>query len=152
MGNNIEMYTPNLNRMFRNVKYLKIDSVIMPISYNDTKLTNERFILLQLNNINSSSQLGTNTALNKPSIILYPRKEYGNYCLFKPVNKNTNVIYTDNNNLINLSNIEFNFLDGSYNKLELTNKENVLSVEKQIIINIRIGVYENTINTEVNYR
>ena len=51
MGNNIEMYTPNLNRMFRNVKYLKIDSVIMPISYNDTKLTNERFILLQLNNI-----------------------------------------------------------------------------------------------------
>lgn len=152
MGNNIEMYTPNLNRMFRNVKYLKIDSVIMPISYNDNKLTNERFILLQLNNINSSSQLGTNTALNKPSIILYPRKEYGNYCLFKPVNKNTSIIYTDNNNLINLSNIDFNFLDGSYNKLELTDKENVLSVEKQIIINIRIGVYENTINTEVNYR
>ena len=33
-----------------------------------------------------------------------------------------NNLFVSLNNLINLSNIEFNFLDGSYNKLELTNK------------------------------
>ena len=70
------------------------------------------------------------------------------------------------------SNIEFNLLDGKYDNInwmqykfnELKGKdisdaekqkqlnEYILDVTKQIVINLRVGVIENKINTEINYR
>lgn len=103
---------------------------------------------------------------------MYPKIRYGDFALYKPVNKDSSVIWTDNNNLLNLSNIEFNLLNGKYDNInwvqhkfnELkdkdisdTEKQNqlnkyMLDVTKQILINLRVGVIENKINTEINYR
>lgn len=156
-------YSPNINRNFRNVKYIKIDSIVMPKYYDTTTssntttdydITKERFILLRFNNINNTSQLGTNDISNSPSILFYPKHEYGNFVLFKPVNNNSNIIYVNDNNLINLNNIEFEFFKGDYKKLEFKNKtqQTSLNVDKQVVINLRVGIIENSVNTEINYR
>lgn len=177
-GNNSSNDKPLINRSFRNVKYIKIDSMILP-TYSDIKgldkdidFVHDRFVVLKLNNIINTSQLGTNDFTNSTNILMYPKVMYGDYALFKPVNKDSSVIWTDNNNLLNLSNIEFNLLDGKYDNInwmqykfnELKDKEisdiekqnqlneYILDVTKQIVINLRVGVIENKINTEINYR
>lgn len=178
MGSNSAV-EPVINRNFRNVKYVKIDSIILPTKSDltdddDNEITtiNERFIMLKLNGINQTSQLGTNTNTNSASIIMYPKKIYANdkFVIFKPVNKVSNIINIDDNNLINLNNIEFNLLDGKYEqidwvKMKLKETETMeeeerkkevekymTDISKQIIINLRVGVVENKLNTEVNYR
>lgn len=167
--------SPSINKSFRNVKYIKIDSIILPKYYDIKKenddyidditkdTTKERFILLRFDNINQTQQLGTNDFSNRPSILLYPYKKYNDYfSLFKPVNYNTNILFVNDSNLINLNNIDFSFYDGHYNKLEFKNKDlneknisklnSPLNINKQIIINLRIGVIENNMNTEINFR
>ena len=171
--------SPSINKSFRNVKYIKIDSLILP-KYYDTKkeseeeeseyiddenkdTTNERFIMLRFENINQTQLLGTNELSNRPSILFFPYKKYNEkFSLFKPVNLNTNILFVNDSNLINLSNIDFSLFNGKYEKLEFTNKnieekdnDNInspLNINKQIIINLRIGVIENNMNTEINYR
>ena len=177
-GNNSSNDKPLINRTFRNVKYIKIDSMILP-TYSDIKgldkdidFVHDRFVVLKLNNIINTSQLGTNDFTNSTNILMYPKIRYGDFALYKPVNKDSSVIWTDNNNLLNLSNIEFNLLDGKYDNInwmqykinELKDKEisdiekqnqlneYILDVTKQIVINLRVGVIENKINTEINYR
>lgn len=165
---------PFLNRNFRNVKYIKIDSIILPKYYDVIKedeefiddvnkdTTNERFIILRFNNLGQTFQLGTNDVTNQPSILLYPYKQFNSsFSLFKPVNMNTSIIYVNDNNLINLNNIEFSFYDGQYKQItfsnkiydvEKTDKRHPLNISKQVIINLRVGIYENSLNTEINYR
>lgn len=171
--------SPSINKSFRNVKYIKIDSLILP-KYYDTKkeneeeeeseyiddetkdTTKERFIMLRFENINQTQLLGTNEISNRPSILLYPYKKYNeNFSLFKPVNLNTNILFVNDSNLINLNNIDFSLYNGKYEKIEFTNKNidetdnsninSPMNINKQIIINLRIGVIENNMNTEINY-
>lgn len=172
--------SPSINKSFRNVKYIKIDSLILPKYYDikkedetdedseyiddETKdTTKERFILLRFDNINQTNQLGTNEISNRPSILLYPYKKYNEtFSLFKPVNINTNILCVNDSNLINLNNIDFSLYDGKYEKLEFKNKNleekdenkinSPMNINKQIIINLRIGIIENNMNTEINYR
>lgn len=208
-GNKKEIITsfdsPNINRNFRNVKYIKVDSVIMPKFYDlkeveienedneeqkltefvedeDKDTTKERFILLRFSNISNTTTIGTNDVSNNHSILLYPYKQYNSsFSLFKPVNMNTNIVCVSDSNLININNVEFSFYDGQYNKIEFSNKKisvdenneeddeqiseeeqilneknndmrNPLNISKQVVINMRIGVIENNMNTEVNYR
>ena len=119
--------------------------------------------MLRFENINQTQLLGTNELSNRPSILFFPYKKYNEkFSLFKPVNLNTNILFVNDSNLINLSNIDFSLFNGKYEKLEFTNKnieekdnDNInspLNINKQIIINLRIGVIENNMNTEINYR
>ena len=156
-------------RSFRNVKYIKIDSVILPKYYDvideqteDTSkdTTKQRFILLKFNNIDILN-FGSNTN-NFNSILLYPYRQYNNFSLFRPVNMNTSILCNPTSSLTNLNNIEFTFYDGEYNQIKFSHKDIneldktkltcPLNVNKQVVINLRVGIMENNMNTEVNYR
>ena len=129
---------------------------------NNEKLNNSRFILLKMNNLTSNISLGTNQNINNSNILFYPRKVYNdNFMLLKPFTKDHNVFYVNDSNLINIDNIEFELLDGQYNKIELINKDSneldnnkiqsPLNINYQIIFNIRLGIYENYLDTDKNY-
>jgi len=129
---------------------------------NNEKLNNSRFILLKMNNLTNNISLGTNQNINNSNILFYPRKVYNdNFMLLKPFIKDHNIFYVNDSNLINIDNIEFELLDGQYNKIELINKDinetdnnkiqSPLNINYQIIFNIRLGIYENYLDTDKNY-
>lgn len=132
--------------------------------YDDTQynIMDKRFMILRMNNINTNVSYGTNEILNQTKIIFYPKKKYNkNYVICKPVNKNSNIIYVNNSNLMNLDNIEFELYDGEYNLIEFSHcdineKDKLLpqcplNANTQLLINMRVGVYENYLDTDINY-
>lgn len=126
-------------------------------------LINSRFILLKMNNLTNNISLGTNQEVNNTNILFYPRKKYNkNFMLLKPIIKDHNIFYVNNSNLINIDNIEFELLDGNYNKIQFINKDineldnnkiqSPLNINFQVIFNLRIGIYQNYLDTNINYK
>lgn len=84
---------PVIDRKFKNVKYIKIDYLILPriiklcnsngkyeFETNETNscLTSFGYLILKINEMSSSRILGTNNLLSDNSFVLYPDKTLGN--------------------------------------------------------------------------
>ena len=168
---NNDEYDETYDRNSKNFDKEQFDSLKTGTEFNideryelndDELLINSRFILLKMNNLTTNISLGTNQQVNNSNILFYPKKIYNNnFMLLKPIIKDHNIFYVNDSNLINIDNIEFELLDGNYNKIELINKDineldknkiqSPLNINYQLIFNLRIGIFENFLDTDKNY-
>lgn len=122
---------PIINKRFKNVKYLRLDYLILPrtnvikkndnsllssefiddcISYEDKdKLTYKyKYLILRINEIKSDKILGTNRNLENDTFILYPDKLMGrNHIMWLPTSGSRNY---KNSNLENITRLTFEIL------------------------------------------
>ena len=189
--------TPFINKIFKNVKYIKVNNLIMPKFYNiidkgnpnspeyDSKYnpnssdydstlidryeyntnyynnTLDRFIVLQLQNIPSVVTYHTHQETNSTGLIFYPKKIWDTFYLAEPIPKYNKIYWTNDSNLLNINDIKFNILDGSYNQLIFSNKDlsqmnnthiqSPLNKNMQIHITLTIGVVENELSTDITF-
>ena len=115
-----------------------------------------------MNNLTNNISLGTNQNINNTNILFYPRRIYNdNFMLLRPILNDHNIFYVNDSNLINIDNIEFELLNGNYKNIELINKDineldnnkiqSPLNVNFQVLFNLRIGIFENYLDTDINY-
>ncbi|ARF09255.1 hypothetical protein Catovirus_2_204 [Catovirus CTV1] len=121
---------PVIDRKFKNVKYVKIDFIMLPktvmlfeqnnkydFEHSDrcTHLTSYGYLILKINELSSGRILGTNTLLTDNSFVLYPDKSMGpDYVMW--VTSNGSRIY-NNSNLGNLDKLTFSILTPSGKQL-----------------------------------
>lgn len=179
---------PVINRAFKNVKYVKIDSIIIPkfyviekeivspppappspaIIYNidgSKTINDDRFVYLEIPELQSTTSLGTNTSAENGFVIMQDR-EYST--MFQGSAYFATRIYKDNV-LQNIDKLTFRIKDSYGNQHELkivdsvtgallpdkldtdiNNKNNLNNVYNKIFqtyIHLTIGVVENAINT-----
>ena len=197
---------PSISKKFKNVKYITLDSVIIPRTIaidtthinepnlyptesaysNDaiiptnkmTTLSNHRYLILKINELNSDNIIGTSILLDKDTFLLAPDITLGFDCvLWKPLH-NYRIIYP-NSLLHNINSLTFYLLDENGNDIHLVNQtgnkiigtpivgsddynkfvknnESIASVEytngvTQVLYNLTFGVIETELNTNINY-
>ena len=167
---------PYIAKSFRNIKYIKIDSVVLPkywgIKYDtgssswvlDTtkNLMDDRFVTLKLKNVTSTYNLSTNTTVETTGIKLIPdqRPTNGNFYYAVPANTSSDFKTYNMSLLGNLDRLNVEFYDSSGNLLKydnldplqsITDVRNPANINLQNNITIIVGVVENELATEVNY-
>lgn len=165
---------PCVNRSFKNVKYIRIDNIILP-RYNiingvspdyelgTQTLDNDIFLLLNINELPTNSLLGTN-GLNERGHTIYPDTIRDNY--FTCITRHIGIVY-DDNMLGNITRLTLEFLDSNGEQLNLKMTEptetlisdpstknllnNSFNNLYQNHITIVMGVVENDLNTNTKY-
>lgn len=167
---------PYITKSFKNIKYIRIDSVILP-KYSDivydtgtskwildttADLTKDRYVVMKLKNIDSRFNLSTNTVVESTGIKLIPDTipDSSNFYYAVPANAN-NVIKTYNTSLLgNLDRLYVEFYDSMGNQLKYSNLDtsqlisdvrNPSNVNLQNNITLIFGVVENELATEVKF-
>jgi hypothetical protein len=170
---------PIINRKFKNIKYIRIDYLILPrtniIVENQqnycltpldiNKLTYKyKYLLLRINEIKSDTILGTNKNLENDVFILYPDKIMGeNHIMWLPT---IGTRTYKNSNLENLNKLTFEILtpkgekifvlDSNGNHINPNNIENE-KIKNCVLDNIQVnialvlGVVENELNTNTKF-
>ncbi len=164
---------PVIDRKFRNVKFLRIDYIILPktnivakennhicLSKVDSdKLTFKyKYLLLRINEIKSDKILGTNKNLENDVFILYPDKIMGdNHIMWLP----TIGTRTYKNSILeNINKLTFEILTPKGETLFITdingksiNTEEIKCVNDIAQVNIALimGVVENELNTNTKF-
>lgn len=170
----IPAIAPYLHRTFKNVKYVRVDSVILPKYYaikdnggsweldTDKDLSKERYVVLKMKNLDSIRNLSTNNIVESNGIKLIPDTIplSSNFYYAIPAN-NSNIIQLYNDSLLgNLSRLDVAFYDSYGAQLAYTNLtssvattdvRNPLNKNLQNDITISLGVVENEMNTEVKF-
>jgi hypothetical protein len=167
---------PYINKLFRNVKYIRVDCVVLPKYYgivydtgttswilDTTKdLSKERFVTMKIKNIESKFNLSTNAVVEQTGVKLVPIKipTSGNFYYATSTNSN-NIIKTFNISALgNIDRLCFEFYDSSgnqlvYNDLDSTQSindvRNPLNINLQHNITLVFGVVENEMATHVNF-
>lgn len=166
---------PYISKAFKNIKYIRVDSVILPkyssIVYDNinewsldtTKnLSEDRYIVMKLKNIDSRYNLSTNTTVESSGVKLIPDiiPPTGNFYYAVPANGN-NIIKTYNMSLLgNLDRLYIEFYDSDgiqlkYTDLDsskpLTDVRNPNNKNLQNNITLIFGVVENELSTEVKF-
>ncbi len=164
---------PVINRKFKNVKFLRIDYIILPktnitIEENNqiclSKVESDRltfkykYLLLRINEIKSDKILGTNRNLENDIFILYPDKIMGdNHIMWLPTIGNRTY---KNSILENINKLTFEILTPKGESLFITdingknlNTENVNCVNEiaQVNVALILGVIENELNTNTKF-
>lgn len=166
---------PCVNRAFRNVKYIRIDNIILPRHYKidgtspnytidtTTTLDNDIFLILNIPELPTNNVLGTN-GLNEKGHTIYPDNIRDNY--FTCITRHIGIVY-DDNMLGNITKLTFEFFDSNGNLLNLlmtepteklindtqtkTELNNTFNDLYQNHITIIIGVVENDLTTNTKY-
>lgn len=128
---------PVIDRKFKNVKYIKIDFLMLPkiirlcnnnnnyeFEYSDTNschLTSFGYLILRINELSSSRILGTNTLLSDNSFILYPDKSMGNDYVMWVTSLGSRIF--NNSNLGNLDKLTISILTPSGKQLSFTDSK-----------------------------
>lgn len=165
---------PYIGKVFRNVKYIRIDSVVLPKYYGivedsgtwimDTSkdLTKDRYIVMKIKNIDSKYNLSTNSVVETTGVKLIPDTipPTSNFYYAIPTNSN-NIIKTFNSSALgNIDRLNFEFYDScgnllSFNNLDstqdTTDVRNPLNINLQHDMTLVFGVVENEIATNVSY-
>jgi len=165
---------PHIGKVFRNVKYIRVDSVILPKYYGiiedsgtwildqNKNLTKDRYVVMKIKNIDSKYNLSTNSVVETTGVKLIPDTIplTSNFYYAIPTNSN-NIIKTFNNSALgNIDRLNFEFYDSNGNLLAFNNLDstqsvsdvrNPLNINLQHDITLVFGVVENEIATNVNY-
>ena len=167
---------PYVSKSFKNVKYIRVDNVILPkfggITYDSgsgnwildssKNLSDERYIIMKLKNIDSRYNLSTNTIVESNGVKLIPDTipTSGNFFYAVPANAN-NVIKTYNTSLLgNVDRLSVEFYDCSgnqlkYNDLDLSvpisDVRNPYNKNIQNNATFIFGVAENELATEIKF-
>lgn len=165
---------PNINRQFKNIKYIRVDNVILPKYYDiaydsgswilDTTkdLSKDRYVVMKFRNIDSRYNLSTNAIVESTGIKLIPDTipVNGNFYYAIPANANNIVKVYNTSALGNLDRLYVEFYSSSgnllkYNNLDstavITDVRNPLNVNLQNNITLIFGVVENELSTEVKF-
>lgn len=161
---------PHIGKIFRNIKYIRVDNVILPKytqfdptnSYapvETSNLSNERYIVMKLKNIESQYNLSTNHIIETSGIKLIPDVNHtGSYFFYTVPTNARNVIKTYNtSSLGNLDKLYVEFYDSydnplSYNLGSYSGEyADPLFKYYQNNITMVIGVIENELATDVNF-
>lgn len=125
---------PIINKKFKNVKYVKIDYIMLPriIKLNSTcgkfefehhdgnshYLSSYGYLILKIKELSSGKILGTNNLLSDDSFILYPDKIMGNdFVMWSPSNGTRNFY---NSNLGNLERLSISIFTPSGKQIAFT--------------------------------
>lgn len=150
-----------------NVKYIKVDSVILPRKWkvennafdNNTDILNDRYFILNLSNIIDNNIYSNNQQLTRNSVLLSRnKKDNENFFKLTPLNTSNEFEY-DINNLgkINKFDIEFKNDDADNlndckliginpNNKNITDLENPLNKYRQNVIILKVGILENSMS------
>jgi hypothetical protein len=169
--------TPHINRKFNNIKYIKIESILLPntnvivenpqlsgtyelSSATSDKLTyTNRFLQLRIKELKQNKIYSTNNRINDQSIMLFKDHEMGeNFQLWVP--RSNTFTYT-NANLKNINRLTFELLDdqgqlitvigGDGAITDTTDIRHLQNKFSQITILIILGVVENELNIDTKY-
>lgn len=173
-GTYIGSPAPYINKNFKNVKYVRVESVILPRYYGivydsenwilDTSkdLSKERFVVLKIKNLESSRNLSTSNTLDGNGIKLIPDTIplNSNYYMAVAAN-NSNIIRLYNDSQLgNIGRLDVTYYDSFGTRLQYTNLDatvpttdvrNPLNKYLQNDITLSVGVLENEMNTEAKY-
>lgn len=127
--------------------------------YNNTQ---DRFIRLQMQNIPSVVTYQTHQEINTTGTIFYPKKKYNDmFYVAEPIPKDSMIYWTNDSNLLNITDIKFNILNGSYEQLIFSNKDvkqtdknniqSPLNKNMQVYITLLIGIIENELSTNITF-
>lgn len=167
---------PYVKNAFKNIKYIRVDNVILPkyagITYNtgegiwelDTTkdLSEDRYVVMKFKNIPSRYNLSTNSIVESSGVKLIPDTipSTGNFYYAVPANAN-NIIKTYNMSALgNLDKLYVEFYNSSgqqlsYSNLDssqlITDVRNPSNVNLQNNITLVFGVVENELATEVKF-
>lgn len=151
----------------KNVKYIKVDSVVLPRKWkvennsfdDNTDILDDRYFILKLSNIVDNNIYSNNQTLTHDCLILSRfKKDNDNFFNAKPLNSSNEFWYdinnlgnihkfdieinTENNdNLTNINNIGIDI-----NEEDINNLSHPLNKYRQNIIILKIGILENSIN------
>jgi len=161
---------PVINREFKNVKYLRIDYIILPrtniidisgcilsTDTSDNIAYKYKYIVLKIKEIKSDKILGTNTNLENDTFILYPDKIMGaNHIMWLPT---AGTRTYKNSNLENLKKLTFEFLTPQGETIYTTDKNNntinpdidCVKEYMQVNISVILGIVENELNTNTKF-
>jgi hypothetical protein len=165
---------PYIGRSFKNIKYIRVDSVILPkyasikletgnwIMDTSNDLTKDRYIVMKIRNIESHNNLSTNMIVDTSGIKLIPDiiPITGNFYYAVPATAN-NIIKTYQTSLLgNIDRMYIEFYDSMGNQLKYTNLDssqaitdvrNPNNINLQNNITFIFGIVENELATEVKY-
>lgn len=167
---------PSLPRSFRNVKYIKLDTAILPKYYGITydmgegewildttkDLTKDRFVSLKLKNFTSSKMMATNGLTDHDTVTLIPDKTptNSNFYYATTTNLSNTIMVYDDSQLGNLTKFYVEFYDSTGTQLAytgldaeqpITDVRNPLNINLQPYLIFSVGVVENELSTETTY-
>lgn len=167
---------PYITKSMKNIKYIRVDSVILPKYYGiqydvgldewildqSKDLSKDRYVVMKIKNLESKFNLSTNTVVESNGIKLIPDNIMLGSNFFYAVPGNAhNYIKTYNMSLLgNLDRLYIEFYDSTGNLLkfnnldpeqEITDVRNPLNVNLQNNITMVFGVVENEVATEVKF-
>lgn len=167
---------PHICKSFKNVKYIRIDSIILPkysgiifdiglgqwILDTTKSLINDRFVVMKITNLGDEKTLSTNRIVDSSGIKLLPEKipVNGNFYKAIPANDNKIIRCYKDSHLGNVDKMYFEFYDSSgnalmYNDLDpsqpIDDVRNPANINLQHNITITFGVAENEIATDTKY-
>jgi hypothetical protein len=176
ISNNKYQDTPFINKLFKNVKYIRINNIVFPkiydVIYDDDQgkyiydvnknIYLDRFIVLKIDNLIDNTIYSTNSIIDRKGIKLYQKiANIGNFFRAEPSYNVNNTYFFKDSNLGNINKLDISFYDGYYNKIifsnldttstDITEIRNPLNKNSQVNINATLGVFENELNTNVNY-
>lgn len=170
---------PIIDRKFKNVKYVKLDYIMLPrfckLSHHNDKyeienlegnnFSNYGYLILKINELSSGRILGTNTLISDDSFIIYPDKIMGPDFMMWSTSNGSRIF--NNSSLGNIDKLTISiltptgqqlyFYDSMGNSIQFDKIYKNCSSTSPIFnklkcyASILIGVVENEINTNTKY-
>jgi hypothetical protein len=167
---------PHIRRHFKNVKYIRVDSVSLPkyagivydsgsgswILDSSKNLSLDRFVTLKISNLESQRIMSTNSIVDGNGVKLIPDTLplTSNYYMTIPSNSSNMIKVFNDNSLGNIDRLNISFYDSFGTQLRYTNLDT-----SQVITDVRnpknkylqhnitliLGIMENELSTEVSY-
>jgi hypothetical protein len=165
---------PYIKTAFKNLKYIRVDNVILPKYHEITEVSGEwildttkdlsqdRYVVMKFTNIESRYNLSTNPIVESSGIKLIPNTipTFGNFYYAIPANSNNIVKTFPMSSLGNLDRLYVEFYDSAGNLLKYNNLDseqpiddvrNPGNVNLQNNITLIYGVVENELATEIKF-
>jgi hypothetical protein len=165
--------TPIIPRVFKNVKFIKLDEVRLPKAFHiedsgggnwvvstgtDYQFINEMYVVVKIPEIGRNNVYGTRSSLSDNSFVLIYDKVLGEY--YTDYLTSNNVYSYPDDGLIDLSNMTIQLMnvDGTIYEINdkstsvaITDVRNPLNAKLQIGLSFIIGCMQNEIDTDTTY-
>lgn len=163
---------PHIDIDFKNVKYIRLDSIILPrfiyndsYTLNDEKLTDWRYVSMNIDELNtgdskiySTSNSNPNKNSSRAFSYIYPDKwiNRGHYLGY--VNGGSRIYKYSN--LGNIKKLTFTFSDDNGNEIkpninlnsnDMQDDDHPLNPDRQLFMSFKIGVVESQLNTNTQF-
>ena len=165
---------PHISREFKNVKYIKLDKIILPqyfktiidggphiVDTGSNNMINERFILLSIKELNNSFTYGTNSSNEDNFASVYPDTFVGSKFYYGSSSSLHNGKMFKDSQLGNIKTLTIDFLDSHGNPIyvdgldtsitDITDARHPLYPDFQTHITLKAYVVENEINIKTKY-